>query len=179
MRRILFLTISALAASGCGTTTDNNRPTPIADRPAMNAAANTNVVANTAPAPLPATGTKVTAASDHKFSTEGIPKGWKWIDPDTTNGAVKFDTSGVTLKFTVPTGKDMFGDNPLYHGRLDRLIGYLLIVDDNVYQHVFGTEASAADFNIAALFVDLRFYAVELDKLLENAQNICASGGLS
>jgi len=54
---------------------------------------------------------KVTAPSDHKFGGEGIPKGWKWIDPDTTKGAVKFDTSGGSLKFIVPTGKDMYGDN--------------------------------------------------------------------
>lgn len=111
MRRVLFPTMFAFAAFGCGTTTDNNGTTPIADRPAMNATANKNVAANTATAPPPATGTKVTTPSDHKFSTDGIPKGWKWIDPDTTNGAVKFDTSGGTLKFIVPTGKDMYGDN--------------------------------------------------------------------
>ena len=105
-----IIVLFAIAAAGCGTATDNNRPEPAANKPAMtNVANNANTNGNTAP---PATtGTKVTAPSDHKFDSAGIPKGWKWIDADAAKGPVKYDTSGGTLKFIVPSGKDMFGEN--------------------------------------------------------------------
>lgn len=106
---LLFL---ATTAAACGSTSpDNNRPEPVANKPANTTAnANANANANTAPA-APTAGVKVTAPVDHKFDAAGIPKGWRWIDPDTSKGPVKYDTSGGTLKFTVPSGKDMYGDN--------------------------------------------------------------------
>lgn len=106
---IVFL---AIATAGCGTaTTENNRFEPAANKPTTaNAANNANANSNTAPPPA-ASGTKVTAPSDHKFDASGIPNGWKWIDADAVNRPVKYDTSGGTLKFTVPSGKDMFGEN--------------------------------------------------------------------
>lgn len=112
MKRFLILTVLSVVAAGCGsTTTTENKPEPVANKSANVAAANTASAntnsANTASAPA----VKVTAPSDHKFGGEGIPKGWKWIDPDTTTGVIKYDTSGGTLKFTIPTGKDMFGEN--------------------------------------------------------------------
>jgi regulation of enolase protein 1 (concanavalin A-like superfamily) len=102
----------AIAATACGSAPTNtaNTSAPPANRPAANAVVNSNANSNSNAAP--ATGVKVTAPSDHKFGTEGIPKGWKWIDAEAaTKGAVKYDTSGGALKFVVPSGKDMFGDN--------------------------------------------------------------------
>jgi len=113
MRNIAILTFLSIATAACGTTaTTDNKPEPVANKPANTAANTASVNDNTNTASTaPVAGVKVTAPSDHKFGSEGIPKGWKWIDPDTTNGSIKFDTAGGTLKFTVPTGKDMFGDN--------------------------------------------------------------------
>lgn len=111
MKRIAVLTFLAISTIGCGSmTTDNDRPAPPANgHVAANIVSNANV--NTAP-PAPTTGTKVTAASDHKFGAEGIPKGWRWVDAEAaTKGPVKYDTSGGTLKFTMPSGKDMYGEN--------------------------------------------------------------------
>lgn len=112
MKKIAILTLVSIAAAGCGSTsTDNKVSEPAANNPTtVNVATNTNTTTNSEPTST-APAIKVTAASDHKFGTEGFPKGWRWIDPDTTNGPVKYDTSGGTLKFTVPSGKDMFGDN--------------------------------------------------------------------
>ena len=105
----VFFAISA-AACGSAPTTENARSERTANNTVIvDTKTNTNTANTTSTAPV--AGTKVTAPSDHKFSTEGIPKGWRWIDPDTTKGPVKYDTSGGTLKFTVPSGKDMFGDN--------------------------------------------------------------------
>lgn len=113
MKKIAIISFLSIAVAGCGTTmTDNNRPEPV-NRPA-------NTAANTAPnsnnntnssAPAPGTAVKVTAPVDHKFDAAGIPKGWKWIDADAANGPVRYDTAGGTLKFIVPSGKDMFGEN--------------------------------------------------------------------
>lgn len=103
----------AIAAAACGSpTTENTRSERVANNnTAANTAVNANTTANTTTA-APIAGTKVTAPSDHKFGTEGIPKGWRWIDVEAaTKGPVKYDTSGGTLKFVVPSGKDMFGEN--------------------------------------------------------------------
>ncbi|MEQ1762657.1 MAG: DUF1349 domain-containing protein [Pyrinomonadaceae bacterium] len=112
MKNIVIITSIVLSATACGSAPANtaNIAEPSANRPAANAVANSNTSFNSNAAPT--TGVKVTAPSDHKFGTEGIPKGWKWIDAEAaTKGPVKYDTSGGTLKIVVPSGKDMFGDN--------------------------------------------------------------------
>jgi hypothetical protein len=112
MKRIALLTVFAIASVGCGSTTVNDDKPEAAANKSANVAANPTLAANTnVPNTTSVQAVKVTVPSDHKFGGEGLPKGWKWIDPDTTAGVIKYDTSGGTLKFTVPTGKDMFGDN--------------------------------------------------------------------
>lgn len=111
MKKIAVITFLAIVAAGCGTTvTENNRPEPVANIPAtVNTAP--SAINNTAP-PAATRGTKVTAPSDHKFGNEGIPEGWRWVDSEAAmKGPVKYETAGGTLKFTVPSGKDMFGEN--------------------------------------------------------------------
>jgi regulation of enolase protein 1 (concanavalin A-like superfamily) len=109
MKKTLVLTLFAIAAAACGSNTiDNNRPEPSANRPANSAP---NLTSNANANSAPAAGVKVTGPVDHKFDATGIPKGWKWIDADAAKGLVKYETSGGTLKFTVPSGKDMFGEN--------------------------------------------------------------------
>ena len=112
MNRSIIILSLTLAAAACGSTPTStpNSPTPTANGPVANAAAYSNANANAAP-PAPVVGARVTAATDHKFSSEGIPKGWRWVDSDPLNGPVKYETAGGTLKFTVPSGKDMFGEN--------------------------------------------------------------------
>ncbi len=113
MKKIAIITLLAIAATGCGSSLTNTTSNePPANKPAaVNIAANSNSNSNIAPS-APTSGVKVTTPSDHKFGNEGIPKGWKWVDAEAaTKGPVKYDTSGGTLKFTVPSGKDMYGDN--------------------------------------------------------------------
>lgn len=113
MKKTAIVTLLIITASGCGSsTTENNHPGPVANRAVVaNTAANANANSNAAPA-APTTGVKVTTPSDHKFGTEGIPKGWTWVDSEAAmKGPVKYDTSGGTLKIVVPSGKDMYGEN--------------------------------------------------------------------
>ncbi len=113
MKKIVIITLAAIAAIGCNKIEpDTNKLDPVGNRTVVtNSVAIANASNNSAPA-APTAGVKVTAPSDHKFGGEGIPKGWKWVDAEAaTKGPVKYDTSGGTLKFTVPTGKDMYGDN--------------------------------------------------------------------
>lgn len=114
MKYIVIVFLLALTAAACGTAPTNtaNDAAPPANTTTVNTSANTPANANANTNAEPASGVKITAPSDHKFGTEGIPKDWRWIDPEASSkGPVKYDTSGGTLKFTVPTGKDMFGDN--------------------------------------------------------------------
>ena len=95
--------------------------------------------------------------------TEGIINAFGSISPQGPARSCAVCYEGFVILFGEPFGNrhsfmDMLCD-PLDHGWLDRLIGNL-IVDDHVRRP--SNEASAADFRITALFVDLRFYAVQL-----------------
>lgn len=111
MKNTAFVFLLALTTA-CETAPTNtaSNAAPPANRTSTAADAPANATSNGKAEP-PA-GVRVAAPSDHKFGTEGIPKGWRWIDAEAASkGPVKYDTSRGTLKFTVPTGKDMFGDN--------------------------------------------------------------------
>ena len=45
----------------------------------------------------------MTAPSDHKFNAEGIPKGWRWVDPEaSTKQPIKYETAAGTLGRRIP-----------------------------------------------------------------------------
>lgn len=105
-----FLIVLAFAACGSGTA-EYDRPGAAANKPEPAATAAANVNTDAVPQPSAPSGTKVTAASDYKFDSAGIPAGWTWIDPAASEAPIRYDTSGGKLRFRVPGGRDMFGEN--------------------------------------------------------------------
>jgi len=102
---VIFLSI---AAAGCGSATDTASSDPSTE---SNRSMPVSHPADTNNEPPKVVPVKVTTPVDHKFDATGIPKGWRWIDSDTTTGRMKYDTSGGTLKIIVPSGKDMYAEN--------------------------------------------------------------------
>lgn len=118
-RKLLLLMLFSVGAAACGGTSyENNKPGP---RPASNssaaadpgegdlAAANAkgNSAANSA---APVRGEKVASPLNIRFGPDGLPGGWRWIDAD-QNSPSAFETKGGSFKITVPSGKDLFGEN--------------------------------------------------------------------
>lgn len=102
----MIIAIISVVAAACGSVnvkTQNNAES--------NSVIDVGHPADTSVEPLPIVPVKIDVPLDEKFDAAGIPKGWKWIDPDIAKGPVRYDTSGGTLRIIVPSGKDMSADN--------------------------------------------------------------------
>lgn len=113
MKKTALVICLALAAAACGdSSVVNNKAETAPNKPASVNTVNQNTAANTVSnSTVRLKGEKLAAPITVKFGVEGIPAGWRWVDPDITNGPTKYDTASGTLKVTVPSGKDMFGEN--------------------------------------------------------------------
>ncbi len=107
----LFL-IACLFLTGCGQSATDNRSNIAPNTTAVNAnrpQTNTNVTANVN-AEQPLQGEKVEKAVTIKFEPGALPSGWQWIDPDQNNPS-QHETNGGAFKISLPTGKDLYGEN--------------------------------------------------------------------
>lgn len=103
---VFFLTVCLISISCSG------EPSPRTANSAPNA--NKSPVAATSPSISPTApgvkiGEKVENLTEIDLSN-GIPEGWQKLDPDpeTPSG---FEIAGGVFKLTIPTGKDLYGDN--------------------------------------------------------------------
>ncbi len=96
MRRRFYILIIALCFSACGSPPPVNKPLPPTPTPT--------------PFPEP---TKVEKQTNVSFSTysKDWPVGWQWIDPDEKNVPTPHDVKKRVLSVTIPTGKDLYGEN--------------------------------------------------------------------
>lgn len=111
--------LCSIGTAACGGATNvNNKPEP---RPAPNSSANANT-SEVEPAAgnakgnsagnsyAPMRGEKIASPLNVRFGPDGLPAGWKWIDAD--QGAPSaYETKGGSLRITIPSGKDLFGEN--------------------------------------------------------------------
>lgn len=114
MKRAVLILFTALAVAGCGTSPSvENKPSNVAANTGSTNGGNsiTSNSSNTGSAPPALIGEKVSSPVTIKFGPEGIPAGWKWLDPDGKDARTNPDTSSGVLKFIVPSGKDLYGDN--------------------------------------------------------------------
>ena len=105
--RFSVLFLAALAA-GCGSTPSdqNNGAT---NAPAGNA--RSTPLPPATPSPTPIVGEKVDVHQIVRFAGEKAPAGWTWTDQATEGEPIRYDAAGNSLKFTVPTGRDLYGVN--------------------------------------------------------------------
>ena len=61
--------------------------------------------------PTPIKGEKVTVSEDVRFTAEQDSPNWKWTDPSASGTTIEVERSEDTLKFVVPTGRDLYGTN--------------------------------------------------------------------
>ena len=113
MNRAVFGLFVALSVAGCGTSPRvENKPSNVSANAGSTNAGNSlaSTSSNAASAPPALVGEKVTSPVTIKFGSEGIPAGWKWLDPDSKDAPTNPDTSSGVLKFIVPSGKDLYGE---------------------------------------------------------------------
>lgn len=112
MRYAVVLIASVLFA-GCSTSSVSNAPVSSnVNKPAagVNSAPQDKTAdSNAAPVGGARDGLKIEAPVDIDFKN-GIPPGWKKLDPD-ANEPSGWDTSAGVLKLRIPAGKDLFGEN--------------------------------------------------------------------
>jgi regulation of enolase protein 1 (concanavalin A-like superfamily) len=98
---------------GCGRSTSENKPVANANVNSSNAAkTETNADQSSAPkAAKPIDGEKIEKPVAVKFAAGGFPEGWVWIDPDERYAATPHETKDGVLKMTIPSSKDMYGEN--------------------------------------------------------------------
>ena len=105
--RVSVLFLAALAA-GCGSTpSDQNNGA--ANAPAGNT--QSTPLPSATPSPTPIVGEKVDVHQIVRFAGEEAPAGWTWTDPVPEGEPIRYDAAGNSLKFTVPTGRDLYGVN--------------------------------------------------------------------
>lgn len=90
------LWLAVVMLLGCGAPPAENKPTPQTPTPT--------------PFPEP---TKVEKQTNVSFSTysKDWPVGWQWIDPDEKNVPTPHDVKKGVLSVTIPSGKDLYGEN--------------------------------------------------------------------
>ncbi len=112
MRYVVVL-IALILFTGCPTSNISNAPvSPNANKPSagVNSASPVQTAnSNSTPVGGVRDGLKIEGPIDFDFKN-GIPQGWKKLDPD-TNALSGWDTSEGFLKLRIPTGKDLFGEN--------------------------------------------------------------------
>jgi beta-xylosidase len=114
MKKLAFISFIAVVAVACGSEpkTENKPPSAPANTTVSNASNTTNSMnANSNAAAASMKGEKIDAPVTVKFGSQGFPSDWKWIDPDSANAPTAYDTKSGTLRATIPTGKDLFGEN--------------------------------------------------------------------
>lgn len=94
--RLLVLLGSAALAAGCGS-----------DQPARNS------VSVSTPAPIAPQPVEIQKPVNVSFSTysKDWPVDWQWIDPDERNNPTPHDVRSGVLRISVPSKKDLHGDN--------------------------------------------------------------------
>jgi beta-xylosidase len=95
--RIILVAAFSLFYAACGSppvATKKGTPTPSAT-------------------PIPAEAVKIDKPVNVSFSTysKDWPVGWQWIDPDEKNKPTPKNVKKQVLSVTIPTGKDLYGDN--------------------------------------------------------------------
>lgn len=56
-------------------------------------------------------GVKIARPETAKFVDGKFVDGWKWIDPDVTQNPACYETKDAKLTMTIPTTKDLYGEN--------------------------------------------------------------------
>jgi regulation of enolase protein 1 (concanavalin A-like superfamily) len=97
MRKLLsvsLLALLSLACGGSGPVANKPKPTPVPD-------------------PKPAEAVVVDKPVNISFSTYSRewPVGWVWVDPEEKHKPTPKDVKKGVLRVTIPTGKDLYGDN--------------------------------------------------------------------
>ncbi|MGB2751928.1 MAG: DUF1349 domain-containing protein [Pyrinomonadaceae bacterium] len=94
IRALLIVTAALFAACGSAPNT-NTGPKPVS------------------PTPIPPEAERVQKATNVSFSTysKEWPVGWQWIDPDEKNNPTPKDVKTGVLRVTIPTQKDLYGEN--------------------------------------------------------------------
>ncbi len=66
--------------------------------------------ASPSPAEVMPNGTKVEKPQNVRFSGGTVPDGWQWIDPD-SQAPSPHQFKDAAFKVTIPSGKDLYGQN--------------------------------------------------------------------
>ncbi len=92
----VMLAAFAFLIAGCGTTTPPKK-----------------TAVSATPAPVPAGAVRVDRPVNVSFSTysKEWPVGWQWIDPGDKENPTPKDVKKGVLRVTIPTGKDLYGEN--------------------------------------------------------------------
>ena len=93
---IVFFALSSVFLAACGSLPSENKPKPPTPTP------------TSFPEP-----TKVEKQTNISFSTysKDWPVGWQWIDPDEKKVPTPHDVNKRVLSVTIPSGKDLYGEN--------------------------------------------------------------------
>jgi len=111
--KILFiLLLGCLLLAACGTTPESrsNAVTNVSNIPANRPETNANTQVNSN-IERPVQGVKIEKPETIRFETAALPGGWQWIDPDREQNPTKYEASGGGFKMTVPSTKDLYGEN--------------------------------------------------------------------
>ena len=113
MRKLILIASPCLLfLFGCGGKAENKSVQP-ANMNSSNAAkteSNTGQPAESKTA-QPVAGERIEKPVTVKFEAGGFPDGWVWIDPDERYAPTPHETKDGSLKITVPSTKDMYGEN--------------------------------------------------------------------
>lgn len=107
--KALVLFLSA-ASAGCGSQSPNasNSQPSNAGRPDN---VSVSPTASASPSTRPSAAERVTIHEEVTFPEKRFPDRWQWVDPTTGSGPIAYEISGSTLKFTIPTGRDLYAEN--------------------------------------------------------------------
>ena len=112
MTKVLCVTILFMIAVSCGGDSDRSNSTGPSKTPSPSTAANAEAKP---PKPTPPkqpeiVGRPLEREETVRFGADGLPAGWRFVDPD-TRAPSKMSFVGEKLVLTVPSGKDLFGEN--------------------------------------------------------------------
>lgn len=112
MKIITGIISVSIIVSACGSAPVQNKPLanttnaePSNSRTDVNTA---NNFVSAAPTPK---GEKIENESTVKFEPAGLLQGWAFVDPDGKNVPSVTDTKDGIFKLTIPSGKDLYGEN--------------------------------------------------------------------
>ncbi|MGQ0540982.1 MAG: DUF1349 domain-containing protein [Blastocatellia bacterium] len=112
MKTIHGIILLSITVSACGSAPAPNKPSanaPKVEQANSKADVNTaNKITNATSAPK---GEKVEREIVVKFAAGNMPQGWMFIDPDGKDIPSVTDTKNGVFKLTIPSGKDLYGEN--------------------------------------------------------------------